>query len=128
MDALRKGVELFNAGRFWHAHEEWETLWLAASGEEKEFLRGLIQLAAACHHVQRGTTSGAARLFDSALERLHRSPPDRLGIDRRDAVVAARRLRAAIGRGERIDAGDLPKLGYNEDSLRPDPQPHASEG
>jgi predicted metal-dependent hydrolase len=127
--AIVEGIEHFNAGRFWHAHESWESLWLRAAGEEKEFLRGLIQLAAAYHHVQRGTTSGAARLFVSALERLARSAPGTLAIERDMAERMARKHLDAIRRGERIDASELPKkLRYNEVSLRPDPEPHASEG
>ena len=40
------------------------------SGEEKRFLQGLIQLAAAYHHAGRGTNRGGIRLFDAALEKL----------------------------------------------------------
>ena len=31
---FQAGVHLFNAGRFWHAHEEWETLWLRSHGAQ----------------------------------------------------------------------------------------------
>jgi len=64
------GIERFNSQRFWDAHEEWETIWLASHSELREFLQGLIQLAAAYHHLQRGTLSGAVRLFASARRRL----------------------------------------------------------
>ena len=56
--AIERGVALFNAHEFWHAHEAWEELWLEESGDEKQFLQGLIQLAAAYHHVKRGTYRG----------------------------------------------------------------------
>lgn len=125
---MREGVDHFNSGRFWSAHEAWERLWLVASGPEKEFLRGLIQLAAAYHHVQRGTFSGAMRLFDSALFRLEGGTHRDLRLDLRDALAAASKHRRDLTSGARIDPGELPKLGYNEDSLRPDPGPHAFEG
>jgi predicted metal-dependent hydrolase len=108
-----EGIALFNAQRFWHAHESWETIWLAASGREKLFLQGLIQLAAAYHHVTRGTMRGAVRLFDAALAKLAAFPDDELGIDRSDVVMAAATQRDRIARGERIDASDYPKLRYN---------------
>ncbi len=111
--SLVKGVELFNAGHFWHAHEAWEEIWLHASGEEKIFLQGLIQLAAAYHHVQRGTFRGGVRLFDAALRKLERFDDGRGGIDRGAAIAAAIEHREKIARGETIDAGELPKLRYN---------------
>jgi uncharacterized protein len=110
---LLRGVELFNAQHFWHAHEAWEELWLHSSGDEKIFLQGLIQLAAAYHHVQRGTYRGGVRLFDAALRKLERFADTHDGIDRRDAVAAAIEHREKIARGEKIEAGEFPKLRYN---------------
>jgi uncharacterized protein len=110
---VRRGVELFNDRQFWHAHEAWEELWLAETGDGKLFLQGLIQLAAAYHHVQRGTFSGGIRLFDAALEKLSRFPEGTRGIDRGEAVAAAIEHRKKIARGEHIAAEEYPKLRYN---------------
>jgi predicted metal-dependent hydrolase len=111
--ALRRGVELFNGAEFWHAHEAWEAPWLHAEGEMKQFLQGLIQLAAAYHHVGRGTYSGGIRLFDAALRRLEAFPPRYGGVDRDEAVVAANMHRRRIADSGRIDASEYPKLRYN---------------
>ena len=113
MRQLEHGINLFNEHRFWEAHEAWEELWLASAGEEKQFLQGLIQLAAAYHHVQRGTLRGGVRLFDAALRKLERFDDGRAGIDRGDAITAAIAHREKIARGENIDAGEFPKLRYN---------------
>jgi uncharacterized protein len=107
------GVRLFNEQKFWHAHEAWEEHWLRAGGEEKTFLQGLIQLAAAYHHVQRGTFRGGVRLFDAALAKLERFSDGYAKIDRREAIIAAIAHREKIARGENIDAGEFPKLRYN---------------
>src|SRR5215211_8289208 len=85
--SLLRGVELFNAHQFWHAHEAWEELWLHASGDEKVFLQGLIQLAAAYHHVQRGTFRGGVRLFDAAFSKLATVPVHYCGLDREEVVA-----------------------------------------
>lgn len=111
--SLLRGVELFNAQGFWHAHEAWEELWLKAAGEEKVFLQGLIQLAAAYHHVQRGTFSGGVRLFDAALRKLEPYADGYLGIDRAETVSAAIEHREKIACKKNIDAGEFPKLRYN---------------
>lgn len=104
---LSEGVDLFNSRDFYAAHEAWEADWLVT---RDEFLRGLIQLAAAYHHVNRGTAgAGAVRLFDAALRRLSAFPPFHMGVDREAAVTAARSDREKLARGERVD--DFPKLG-----------------
>ena len=113
MNAIEKGVALFNDREFWHAHEAWEEIWLKTTGEEKIFLQGLIQLAAAYHHVQRGTFSGGVRLFDAALRKLEPFAGGYLGIDRTEAVTAAIEHRERIARKKNIDAGEFPKLRYN---------------
>jgi predicted metal-dependent hydrolase len=111
--ALVAGVEHFNTQRFWHAHEAWEEPWLVAEGDLRTFLQGLIQLAAAYYHVQRGTFSGGVRLFDAALRRLERFPPGYAGVDREEAVAAAVLHRERIARGDQIATDELPKLRYN---------------
>lgn len=103
-------MELFNSHEFWHAHEAWEEIWLKARGEEKTFLQGLIQLAAAYHHVKRGTFSGAIRLFDAALEKLDPFPDGYADVNRAEAVEAARRHRMRIAAGQMIDAREYAKL------------------
>ncbi|RMF91925.1 MAG: DUF309 domain-containing protein, partial [Nitrospinota bacterium] len=44
-----RGIDLFNHGYYWEAHEMWEALWQACGkrGCLATFLRGLIKLAAA---------------------------------------------------------------------------------
>lgn len=108
--SLEEGVALFNAARFWHAHEAWERIWLVATGQEKQFLQGLIQLAAAYHHVQRGTYRGGVRLFDAALRRLAPFPPLHEGIDRASAVNAAAVHRERIASGGEVAESEYPTL------------------
>ena len=107
-EKLLEGVALFNQKEFWHAHESWEELWLEAGTDLHQYLQGLIQLAAAYHHVKRGTTRGAVRLFDAALKRLEAFPQAHLGIDRGAAEAAALRDRDRLARG--AAAGDFPTL------------------
>lgn len=111
--SLVAGIALFNAHQFWHAHEAWEVPWLEASGDLRQFLQGLIQLAAAYHHVQRGTYRGGVRLFDAALRRLAAFPDGYRGVDRAEAVARAVVHREAIARGEEIHPDAFPKLRYN---------------
>ena len=82
---LDGGIELFNSGRPWHAHEEWEKLWLTMpddkSGDAEIVLRGLIQLAAGRHLLKPGREDGARSNFRKAREKLRLAPPLFLGIE-----------------------------------------------
>jgi len=111
--SLAEGISLFNAHQFWHAHEAWERIWLQSEGDPRRFLQGLIQLAAAYHHVQRGTFRGGVRLFDAALSKLATFPVHFLEIDRDEVVAIAKNHRDRIARGEHIDEKDFPKFRYN---------------
>ena len=67
-----EGLRCFHFGAFFEAHEHWESVWLAAQEPEKTFLQGLIQVAAAFYHLQRGNCAGTISLLRSALRRLDR--------------------------------------------------------
>lgn len=75
------GLAAFRAGRFFEAHEEWELLWKESKGDDRVFLQGLIQLAAACVHIGRGNAAPATRLLALAKAKLDRFGDEEGGID-----------------------------------------------
>ena len=113
-DEFAAGVNHFNTGEFWEAHESWEHLWLEAEDDLVNFYQGLIQLAAAYHHCKRGTLRGAVRLFDAALKRLAPFPVHFHDLDRGDAIDAARRHQAwaaeNVNSVVKLDPHEFPKL------------------
>jgi predicted metal-dependent hydrolase len=72
--ALAEGLQRYDAGEFFAAHESWESLWLVAEEPDKTFLQGLIQVTAAFHHLQRDNRLGTERLLQGALGRLEGYP------------------------------------------------------
>lgn len=100
--ALDRGIERFNQRDYWHAHEEWEAIWLHERGEARDFLQGLIQLAAAWYHVEKQNWRGATRLFAAALARLDRYQPGYCGVDREEVIRAARDDLATLSSGGRV--------------------------
>lgn len=78
--AFRRGIEEFNRGEFFAAHETWETIWLAARGREKVFLQATIQFAAAFHHWQRGNPRGTLALLRQAIVKLAGFPGSYRGV------------------------------------------------
>ncbi|UCE87577.1 MAG: DUF309 domain-containing protein, partial [Deltaproteobacteria bacterium] len=80
-DEYVAGIERFNAGEFWDAHEEWEELWLAADAPDRAFYQGLIQVAAAFHHYGQANWGGMMALLSEACAKLARYRPRACGLD-----------------------------------------------
>ena len=59
------GIDLFNHGYYWEAHEAWEALWHMAGrrGPVADFLKGLIALAAAGVKAREGRLAGVRGHF-----------------------------------------------------------------
>ena len=75
------GVQLFNAGDFFEAHEVWEDLWAASHGAERRFYQGLIQAAVGLCHFHNGNLGGAAKLYRSSRDYMSRYASPYLGLD-----------------------------------------------
>lgn len=60
--AIAYGIDLFDNGYFWEAHEIWETAWRAAERDSDPwmFRKSLIRLAAAALKLRVGSAAGVA--------------------------------------------------------------------
>ena len=58
-------------GLHFEVHELLEPYWVRASGEAKETLQGLIQVAVAYAHLANGNLRGARALMEEGRSRLH---------------------------------------------------------
>jgi predicted metal-dependent hydrolase len=103
----RLGVEHFNGGRFFPAHEAWETAWKQAKGSpDEEFFKGLSQLGAGYVHYRRGNPHGTFTLLRRGVRRITRYGPRHRGVDvgslaatagdHADVVEAAHRAGASL--------------------------------
>ena len=112
-DALDKAVELFDAQRFFEAHEFFEHLWKSpeASPDDRGFWKGLAQVAVGFCHLQRGNRHGALTLLERACAQLAPYPALHHGIATGRMVAAARtsadRLRAGMALQESAPSGPL---------------------
>ena len=114
---LMKGIDEFNRGLFFEAHETWEEEWLSETGPQRDLIRGLIHIAAGYVHLTRKRNpTGAfiklgsgARLLDRFGRRCRGIELDRL---RRGARLDRDRV-LLLGR-ERLlefDVGGIGKIG-----------------
>ncbi|WP_437900303.1 DUF309 domain-containing protein [Sorangium sp. So ce124] len=125
---VQRGLEAYRAGRFFEAHELWESGWRDEPDPvRKTFLQGLILVAAALHKLTRmQSPPGALRLLDKARARLAGTPDGMGGLAIRLLVDDITRAAAAIEQlvsGERteIDASLLPRMEIAGDVAPPSP-------
>ena len=101
---LQEGLELIREGSYFDAHEELEDEWREAPEPERDFLQGLVHVAVAWLHAERGNRNGCERQLVKAERRLDGYRPSH-----RDTDVDA--LLANIGEARRVVEGgslDLP--------------------
>jgi predicted metal-dependent hydrolase len=81
MTGLQKGIDLFNAGHYWEAHEAWEGDWMPdRKGPDSGFYKGLIQVAAGCLHYTRRNRRGAINKWKSGADYLRPYLPAHRGV------------------------------------------------
>lgn len=72
-EAFLRGVDLYHAGYLWEAHEQWESVWrVSKDAEQRDFLQGIVQIAAAVLKGRSGNGRGADKLAKRAREHLAR--------------------------------------------------------
>ena len=96
------GVDLYNHGYLWEAHEAWEGLWHGAKHDRHQalFLQGLIQCAAACLKIPMEQPRGLERLAGLGTEKLEEvareAGPVYMGLDVVGFVEAVREFAATV--------------------------------
>ena len=96
---LAEGIALFNAGKFYDAHEVLEDVWRGLAGEDRRFLQGLIQVAVAFHHHSTGNLQGAGSLLARGAAALAGAPDVFLGISLPPLRASLKRWQAALAEG-----------------------------
>ena len=136
------GLELFNSGEWFEAHEVWEDIWHEAKGRKKLFYQGLIQAAVTIEHIRRGNPRGVRSVFASCLSKFEGMHGVYMGVD-------IDRLRSAMQRyvdpilnlpGERfapgesrgqtlpVDLAGAPKIELAYDPFEGNGDPSQTEG
>ena len=112
---LVAGIEQYNDGYFFQAHETWEELWIPSPMPVRDFLQGLIQTAAAFVHLMRHEYPGTVRLLTAAIEKLETFPAGYMAIDVETLTSQVRSARDALqalgpSRLEEWDQSAIPRI------------------
>ena len=116
----RKGIELFNKGEYFDAHEELEGAWLETGSPERYLYQGILQIGLAYYQISRGNYGGAIKMFKRGQRNLGPLGDSMLGINigqlREDASAVERELRAKgqerIGEIQPYQYKPLPLIEY----------------
>lgn len=116
---LLAGIEQYNDGYFFQSHETWEELWIPSPWPIRDFLQGLIQMAAAFVHLMRHEYPGTVRLLSAAIEKLETFPAGYMAVDVATLTSQARAARdelEALGpsRFEEWDQSAIPRIQLND--------------
>jgi predicted metal-dependent hydrolase len=100
--ALQEGLELVRAGAYFEAHEEFEDEWRGAPVEERDFLQGLVHVAVAWLHAERGNRAGCERQLEKAARRLAPYRPAHRGVDVDGVLEQVERARGLVAAGSLV--------------------------
>jgi len=76
-----EGINLFNTGKFWHAHEVWEEVWKRKWEPNRLFFQGLIHMTAVYHQLYNHKYHGVIKHSERAISKLELFQPLFLKVD-----------------------------------------------
>ena len=108
--SLQRGIELFNEGRYWDAHEAWEEAWMPdRHGPDSGFYKGLIQVAAGCLHYTRRNRRGTVNKWRSGAAYLRAYPAAYRGVGLAPLLASVDAMLAAV-EADAWPALELPRI------------------
>ncbi len=115
-------IRLFNEGDYFEAHEVLEDLWVLEVDPLRDFYKGLIQIAVALCHWERGNPSGARKLWITGRGYVAPYQPKFEGLDVQSYLATLDKTFQPLLEGEREICPDLnrsliPKLELEDEGL-----------
>lgn len=95
-DRVSQGVELFNQGRYYEAHDALEETWFADKRPCRDLYQGLLQLGIALHHIEQDNYRGTDKMLLRAASKFQRLPSPCQGMDVAELLEQSRTLRQTL--------------------------------
>lgn len=121
---LLTAIVQFNTGRYFECHETLEELWLMEPGAFRGFYQGLLQLAVALYHLQRGNETGARSLLQKGSLLLQHLPAVCQEIDLATLLADMDLVRRQLDDANRPRPLQWPDFSWPLIRLRPPESPH----
>ena len=113
----RKGIELFNLGKYYEAHDPLEVAWMNTSSPERDLYQGILQIGLAYFQISQGNYRGAIKMFKRGQRNLEPLGETLLGVDITKLRADARIVEEAI---RHLGPSQLNEL--ENDLIKPVPQ------
>ena len=107
---LGEAIFLFNSGDWYACNDGFEALWHETAGPMRPVLQGILQIAVAELHLERGNCRGATILMGEGLGRLKACPPNALEIDLVTLINSSMQRLLALQQQRSIEGLELPRL------------------
>ena len=107
---LGEAIFLFNSCDWYACHDGFEALWHETAGPMRPVLQGILQIAVAELHLERGNCRGATILMGEGIGRLRACPPNALEIDLVALINSSMQRLLALQQQRSIEGLGLPRL------------------
>ena len=93
-----EGLRLFNAGRYFEAHEALEIAWNEERGPIRDLYRGILQIAVVYLHITRRNYNGAVKVYLRSQKWMNHWPGVCRGVEVQELCRSARVVIAEVER------------------------------
>jgi uncharacterized protein len=107
---LGEAIFMFNNCGWYACHDCFEALWHETAGPMRPVLQGILQIAVAELHLERGNSRGATILMGEGLGRLKACPPNALDIDLVALINLSMQRLLALQQESSIEGLEFPRL------------------
>ena len=107
---FQNALHLFNSREWYPAHDAFEELWHETEDPYRKTLQGLLQIAVAEVHLERGNKTGALILYGEGIGRLKRLGIPNLGLDLKTLCKSAEIRLKILQRNENPPINNIPVL------------------
>ncbi|MCP9889720.1 DUF309 domain-containing protein [Cyanobium sp. Aljojuca 7D2] len=107
---LAEAIALFNASDWYACHDGFEALWHETAGAMRPVLQGILQIAVAELHLERGNLRGATILMGEGLGRLQGVADWALGLNLTALRECASQRLRALQEERSLEGLECPRL------------------
>jgi uncharacterized protein len=97
---VTQGIQDFNEGKYYTAHEYFEDAWRDTPDDAREFYRALLHLSGGYYRLTQDRTEAARKFFVRALAWIEPFSSPHLGVDTAAIIAQLQILIDAIDRGK----------------------------
>jgi sugar phosphate isomerase/epimerase len=110
-EGVRAGIALFNAGRYYEAHEEIEHEWHAERRPIRLLYQGILQIGVGLHHARGGNHRGAVLLLTDGIAKVSQFLPACQGVP---TAVLAQAAQACLDQVIELGAERLAEFDWSK--------------